>query len=59
MLHFQFHEYNGGANIILNFFLVEKKGKWGLLMTDYFQYDSMKYTRKRKKKKKKEKEKAN
>ena len=43
VLQFQFHVYNGGANIILNLFLVEKRGG-GILMTDYFQYDSMKYT---------------
>ena len=30
VLHFQFHGYNGGANIILNFFLVEKKGEGGI-----------------------------
>ena len=52
VLHFQFHVYNGGANIILNFFSVEKKRGGVLLMTDYFQYDSMKYTRGKKKKKK-------
>ena len=53
VLHFQFHVYNGRANIILNFFLVEnKKGEGGLPMTDNFQYDSMKYTKKKKKKKK-------
>ena len=45
VLHFQFHVYNGRANIILNFFLVEnKKGEGGLPMTDNFQYDSTKYT---------------
>ena len=55
VLHFQFHVYNGGANIILNFFLVEKKGRGDYLWLTIFNMIQWNILKKELKKEKKDK----